>query len=457
MRRLRLARALLVAVCLLFSSAAGAQPAASAPSQEAPPGKGPGLSSVAVAPFAVLNDRGQLVPRAEAANADLARAARLVPAAIVARLVQAAEFEVLELDERFHPFPAELEELPGGATPVPGPVATWLEEGLAGEIITGSVGTLQTSLVVTAQRYGLRDGKPALLGAAAATATRLDEAVRIADTILENLFPDEADVVPRSIEQLFIVPSTMRLPLGHQGRLQAFALDALGRPLSKVELIYQSSDSSRLEVDQNGVVTGIAPGQVTVTVRAVGRPARTSTATASIHVVPPSFGLRVGAVVSGRDVALGRHYRLGLRITPTVDLRPRSTQAQSQVTRELESAAANPLSYLSNVFSSLLSDGLLTMELEIEPNEAMFFTLDAIQRTSGGFFGTDIGFASPLREGGPQGVTLRLTVGTQTSLFGRSALPFEVNADIVFPTGESSGTGSHSRVAIVTGFDLFQQ
>lgn len=163
-----------------------------------------------------------------------------------------------------------------------------------------------------------------------------------------------------------------------------------------------------------------------------------------------------GARGPGRDVELGRVYRLGLRITPTVDLRPRAAQ-QGQVTKELETAASNPLSFLTNVFSSLLSDGMFTIELEVEPSEALFFTLDAIQRTSGGFFGTGIGFASPMRTGGPQGVTLRLTAGTQVDLFGRTSLPFELNTDVIFPTGESAGGGSHVRVAITTGFDLFQQ
>jgi len=293
-------------------------------------------------------------------------------------------------------------------------VARWLQAGLADEVITGTVGMLQQSLVVTTQRYGLKDGEPALLGAAAATAARLDEAVKLSDALIESLFPAEADIVVRSIEQLFIVPSTLRLPIGRQAELKAFAIDALGRP------------------------------------------ARTSTATATVNVVPPTFGLRAGTVVSGRDVELGRVYRLGLRITPTVDLRPRAAQ-QGQVTKELETAASNPLSFLTNVFSSLLSDGMFTIELEVEPSEALFFTLDAIQRTSGGFFGTGIGFASPMRTGGPQGVTLRLTAGTQVDLFGRTSLPFELNADVIFPTGQSAGGGSHVRVAITTGFDLFQQ
>src|SRR5690606_31636269 len=131
----------------------------------------------------------------------------------------------------------------------------------------------------------------------------------------------------------------------------------------------------------------------------------------------------------------------------TVDLRPRAAQ-QGQVTKELETAASNPLSFLTNVFSSLLSDGMFTIELEVEPSEALFFTLDAIQRTSGGFFGTGIGFASPMRTGGPQGGALRLTAGTQVDLFGGTYLAFELNADVSFPTAQSAGGRAPGRAPI---------
>lgn len=411
----------------------------------------PGLPRIAIAEFVVLNDRGEIVQRPEAQSGDLARMTRLVPTAIVARLIQSSEYDAFELDSRYVPFSTP----PGDdAAEVPPPVAEWLAAGLADEIITGTAGMLQTSVVVAAQRYGMRDGQPALVGAAAVASPRLADLVPLVDTLVEEMFSAEADIIARPIDQLFIVPSTMRLPMGRQSRLQAFAVDALGRPLSKVEFIYQSNDSSHVQVDQDGVVTGVAPGQATVTVRAVGRPSRVGpTTTATVHVVPPSFGLRAGVVVSGRDVQFGRIPRVGLRLTPTVDVRPRPAP-QRQSPDDLELASSNPFSYLTNFFSSLLSDGLFTIELDIEPNEAMLFTLDAIQRTSGGFFGTGIGFASPLRPGGPQGVTLRLTVGTQVDFFGRSSLPFELNTDVIFSSGEDSG--AQMRVGITTGFDLFQ-
>ncbi len=194
-----------------------------------------------------------------------------MPAAIGARLVQSAEYDVVELGQGLRPF-AE----PGGdgATAVPREVASWLARGVADEIITGAAGMLQTSVVVTAQRYGLRGGEPALIGAAAIAAPRVTDVMSLVDSLVEDLFSAEAEIIVRPIEQLFIIPSTLRLPMGRQGQLQAFAVDAMGRPVSKVEYLFQSSDTALLEVDENGRVTGIAPGQAVVTVRAVGRPTR---------------------------------------------------------------------------------------------------------------------------------------------------------------------------------------
>src|SRR5690606_31837627 len=99
----------------------------------------------------------------------------------------------------------------GHAAEVPAPVARWLREGIADEVITGTVGMLQTSVVVTAQRYGLRDGQPALVGAAAVSSARVSDVVPLVDSLVEEVFTAEADIIARPIDQLFIVPSTLRL------------------------------------------------------------------------------------------------------------------------------------------------------------------------------------------------------------------------------------------------------
>lgn len=409
------------------------------------------VPKVALADFVILNDAGEFVPRTDATNPDLARLARVVPQGLAARLIQSEDYDVFELGPTRPAFTGHLDD---DVHIVPPSVARWLEEGIADEVITGTAGMLQTSVVMSAQRYGWRDGSPALLGAATATAPRISDALPLADALIEDLYPGDAEIITKPIDQMFIVPSTIRIPIGRQRQLQAFAVDALGRPLTKVQFLYQSSDVSQVQVDETGVITAISPGQANVTVRAMGHPSRiVPTATATVQVVPPSFGIRAGLVPAGEGVQLGKNYRFGLRLTPTVDLRPRGG-AQRQTPEDLTTAATNPLTYLTNLFSSLLSDGLFTIEMDFEPNETMLFTLDAIQRTRGGFFGTGIGFAAPLRTGGTQGVNLRITLGTQANLFGRTTLPIEVNTDVIFGTGDMMGT--QVRVGVATGFDLFQ-
>ena len=55
----------------------------------------------------------------------------------------------------------------------------------------------------------------------------------LVDSLVEDLFSAEAEIIVRPIEQLFIIPSTLRLPMGRQGQLQAFAVDAMGGPSPK--------------------------------------------------------------------------------------------------------------------------------------------------------------------------------------------------------------------------------
>jgi len=121
-------------VFLLVTLAALGEPgsAQSSPVDGAPADR---PTRVAIAEFALLDEKGEAVLRSQAPDADLARMTRLVPAAIGARLVQSAEYDVVELGQGLRPF-AE----PGGdeATAVPREVASWLARGVADEIITGA-------------------------------------------------------------------------------------------------------------------------------------------------------------------------------------------------------------------------------------------------------------------------------------------------------------------------------
>src|SRR5690606_31214943 len=140
---------------------------------------------------------------------------------------------------------------------------------------------------------------------------------------------------------------------------------------------------------------------------------------------------------------------LGLRLTPSVTLQ--TTAQRVDISQGLE----NPLNFLTSFFSSLLGGGLVTLDLDVHPNQDLAVILDAMQRSRGGYFGTGIGIVTPLREGGETGLGLRLTLGTQLDWLrgGRFAIPFEVNADLIFRTGAEGAT--EARIGLVTGIDLF--
>ncbi len=434
----QLFRALAWMVLLIGTTA----PLGFAQTSEEPP---PSRTRVAVMEFAVLTDDGHLVSAEAAPAPDLARLARLMPSGITARLVQSGQFDVLELV----PWPAPFTI---GPDRVPEEVRALITSGQADQVITGTVSTLQSSVVVTAQRYAMRDGRVALVGAAAAPAARVTEAIALADALVAQLFPPEAGVLEVAIEQVFVVPETLRLAIGESRTLEAFAVDAFGRPVGQVQFIYQADNPARIAVDETGRVTGLTPGQATVTVRAVGRPTKgTPTARTTVTVVPPSFGIRAGALVGGTDVHALEQFRLGLRLTPTLSAPP-PLRPTRQVTQDITSAANDPLSFLSNVFASFFGEGLVTFELDFEPGHALLFTLDAVQRTQNGYLGTGVGFSTPLQAGGDQGVHLRLTLGTYA--FGRPTFPLELNADLIFPTASEGGPSV--RLLLLGGVDLFR-
>src|SRR5690606_26556261 len=98
---------------------------------------------------------------------------------------------------------------------------------------------------------------------------------------------------------------------------------------------------------------------------------------------------------------------------------------------------------------------MLTMDLDFVPEHDISMTLSAVQRTANSFFGTGVGVAVPMKEGGPSGVLLRLTLGGRLPFTPRSnmTLPLEVNVDFILGSGQSP---PQARLGLSAGIDLFQ-
>jgi uncharacterized protein YjdB len=67
------------------------------------------------------------------------------------------------------------------------------------------------------------------------------------------------------VAKLVVTPTPVALAVGETLTLAASALDAGGHPVSGVTVSWESSNTSVATVDASGVVTAVAPGQVTMT------------------------------------------------------------------------------------------------------------------------------------------------------------------------------------------------
>lgn len=401
----------------------------------------PETERIAVLSFWAYDQQGNIVPQAN--ETDLARLTSVLPRAIAARLVQANAFEVVDesLLEAYNATPAigetELDR-----------VEELLTAGHADQVITGSVAQIQQSVVTSVQRYVMGPNGPRVAGASVVRANSAAEAVNSVESLLSQAFPPDADVVPRPISRVVVVPNVLRIPVGGSAPIQAYAIDDLGRTLSAVTLVFDSSDETRVMVDDHGNITGVSPGNAQVTLSPLGRPLATNTALPKVEVtvVGPNLGLRAGA-----NVAAGSQTspRVGLRLTPAHEIRT------STATQTLPQAGSNPVNVLTSFFGSLIGNQMLTVDMDVTPGADISMTLSAVQRTSRSYFGTGVGVAVPMAEDGPSGVILRLTMGTQLpfTLMDNMTHPVEMNVDFILGGGQSE---PQARLGLSVGVDLFQ-
>ena len=411
-----------------------------------------GAERVVVLDFLALDSQGSYIDPLSFTQGDLVGLSKIMSQGIAARLVQFGEFDVqdsVSLREEL----ADLGFAPD--TPAWDRARAILIAGLADQVITGSLTLLQNTAVVGVQRFQLAGAEPVLVGSALASAARIQDAPNLVDSLLTDLFPPQVQVIERAVEQVFVVPGQVRLNLGQSKELTVYALDSLGRPVSSPEFLFLSSDESKVAVDERGVVTGLQPGTATITVRAITKGTRSgSPAVMQVTVLPPTFGVRVGSVLLPRGETRFP-VRIGLRLTPTIDQKGSQTSAPDLTPKvAIPSDSSNPLGIISSFFGSMLTNGLMTIDLDFDPSRELLVSFSGVQRSSGGYLGAGVGYVTPLDNVESQkGFILRFTVGTQYRATNRLAVPVEAVMDAVFPT--TSVFSPSFRLGINIGFDLF--
>lgn len=408
---------------------------------------------VVVLDFLALDAQGNYIDPRSTAQGDLVSLSRIMAQGIGARLVQYGEFEVQDSIS----LQAELAAL--GFAP---DTSAWeraqaiLGAGLAHQVITGSLTLLQNTAVVGVQRFQLDGSRPVLAGSAMASAARVQDAPNLVDNLLTDLFPADVQVIERAVDQVFVVPGQVRLNLGQSHKLSVYALDALGRPVANPQFLFFSSDESKVAVDEQGVVTGLQPGTASITVRAITKGTRSgSPATMQVTVLPPTFGVRVGRLLTPREGDARFPVRIGLRLTPTVDQKGTQAAAPKLTPGEtIPTESSNPLGIITSFFGSMLTNGLMTIDLDFDPSRELLVSFSGVQRSSGGYLGTGVGYVTPLDNVESQkGFILRFTIGTQYRATNRLAVPVEAVVDAIFPT--TSVFRPSFRLGVNIGFDLF--
>jgi hypothetical protein len=81
-----------------------------------------------------------------------------------------------------------------------------------------------------------------------------------------------------------LTPSTAQIPAGDKAHLSAVVLNPSGAPLLSERIVWRSSDTAVAAVAPTGLVTGVRPGDATITAEAASEP--NVRATAAIHVTP---------------------------------------------------------------------------------------------------------------------------------------------------------------------------
>ena len=113
----------------------------------------------------------------------------------------------------------------------------------------------------------------------------------------DSLEPSAGDVA-----SVVITPPTATVAVGASVTLSAEVLDAAGKTLTGIKVVWASADPAVATVSNSGVVTGVAVGVVHIAASAVGKSAIAEvtvnpTPVATVRLTPPSQDLLVGQTV----------------------------------------------------------------------------------------------------------------------------------------------------------------
>jgi hypothetical protein len=117
-------------------------------------------------------------------------------------------------------------------------------------------------------------------------------------------------VLPVPVAQVSVAPSTTTLDIGLSRQLMATIVDREGRDVSDRDVLWTSSDSGRVPVSPEGLVTALSAGTATITATCDGVSA-TTVVTVTTRVVPVAT---VTLAPSSATIALGQ--QIQFTVTP---------------------------------------------------------------------------------------------------------------------------------------------
>lgn len=315
--------------------------------------------------------------------------------------------------------------------------------GGAQEVIGGSLTPLSGNLVVAAYRYQRGGSAVQVVRAAVFTADSPYDPEALAKRILAQLFPRRlGHLQPPTAAQIVLQPSTLNLPVGSARPLRALVLAGTGEAIPTAQVVFQSTNPAVVEVDAEGRVSALAPGQANVEAQVLGTsPGSTLSARTQVNVAPPYLGLRAGFGAIG--AALGSGAELGLRLTPQSAFTPPDLPQTGP--------SGDFLSILGSFVGKLISSGNVSLGLEFFQGTTAL-TLTTTQWAAQNYLGTGLAYlpGSSFNAGNPT-LGLEFYLGRELLSPTQAGLPLELEFQVLFPAA-----GPQVKLALTAGLDVFQ-